>query len=127
MKRGGLDPAIDGPLHGALEHRGLVSVHAEYETAVDHDAEIVEATDGVAIVAAKVLILSLLHQVRRIQSLESNEQAAQARLNGALQKTGSQHGIHGAGGLPQAPHAAHTLEQRRREAPIAKEMVVQKI
>ena len=38
-----------------------------------------------------------------------------------------EHGFHSPRGLPKAPHTRHPVEQRLREARIAKEMVVEKI
>ena len=77
VKRRGLNPVLDGPLDGALEHRPVVGIHAEHEAAVDHHPEIVEAADGRAVVAAHVLVLALLSEVVGIQGLEADEQAAQ--------------------------------------------------
>ena len=38
-----------------------------------------------------------------------------------------QHGIHRAGGLPQPSHAAHAVEERRGEAAIAEQVIVEEV
>ena len=55
------------------------------------------------------------------------EQAAKSRVDGSLEKPGREHGIHRPGGLPQAAHASHALEQRRSEAAIAEQVVIEEI
>ena len=42
-------------------------------------------------------------------------------------RPGSQHRLHRPGGLPQPPHAAHPVEERRGEAGVAKQVVVQEV
>ena len=54
-----LDAVPHGPLHGSLEDRLVVGVHAEHEAAVDHHAEAVEALDGGGVVPSQVLQLAL--------------------------------------------------------------------
>ena len=66
-------------------------------------------------------------QVRRVERLESDEQAAQPRIDGLLEQIGREHGVDGAGGLPQAAHAAHAVEERRGEAAIAEQVIVEKV
>ena len=47
--------------------------------------------------------------------------------DGTLEQIGREHGIHRAGGLPETSHAAHAVEQRRGEAAIAEQVVIEKI
>ena len=77
VKRRRLDAVLDRPFDRALEHRAVVAVHAEHEAAVDHHAEIVQAANRRGVIAAHVLILPLLGKVRRVERLESDEEAAQ--------------------------------------------------
>jgi hypothetical protein len=44
-----------------------------------------------------------------------------------FEKIRDKDGVHRAGCLPQAPHAAHPFEERRGETPIAEQMIVQKV
>ena len=62
----------------------IVAIHAEDEAAVDHHAEVVQTADGRAVVAAQVLVLALLEQVRRVERLEADEEAAQAGIDRAF-------------------------------------------
>ena len=86
-----------------------------------------QAVNGGGVVAPHVLILPLLGKVRRVERLESDEETAEPRRHRALEKIGREHGIHGSGGLPQASHAAHAVEERRGEAAIAEQVIVEKI
>ena len=79
------------------------------------------------VVAAHVLVLPLLDEVRRVERLEPDEEASQSCIDGALEKTGREHGIHGPGGLPEASHAAHAVEERRGEAAIAEQVIVEEV
>ena len=85
-----------------------------------------QSTNGVAVVATQVLILPLLTQVRGVERLESNKQAAKAGIDGSLEQTGREHGIDGSGGLPEASHPAHAAEECRGEARSAEQVVVEK-
>ena len=107
---------------------GVVVVHAEDEAPVDHHAEVVQPTDqpphsrggGSGTSAAPARLAA-------DQRFEADEQAAQPRLDGPLQEIRRQHRIDGARRLPQTAHAAHAVEERRREAPVAEEMVVEEV
>ena len=122
-----LDALPHRPVDGPLEHRVVVLVHAEDEGGVDHDAEVVQAADGGFVSAAQVLRLAGASQVALAQRLEPDEQAAQPALDRLLQQAGAQHGLHGAGRLPQAAHAAQAVEERLGERRAAEEVVVKKV
>ena len=79
VKRRGLDALLDRPLDRALEHRVVVAVHPEDEAPVDHHAKVVQAANGRGVVAAHVLVLPLLGEIRRVERLESDEEASQSR------------------------------------------------
>ena len=110
-----------------LEHRPVVAIHAEDETAVDHQAEVVQAADGGRVVAPQVLVFPLLDEVLGIQRLEPDEQAAQPRLHCPLEEVRREHRVDRAGGLPEAAHPAHAVEERRGEAAVAEQVVVEEI
>src|SRR6185503_8263878 len=61
------------------------------------------------------------------QRLETDEQAAQARLGGMLDQIAAQDAVDGGGPLEQAVHALHAVEESAREARIAEQMVVEEI
>src|SRR5262249_39649454 len=122
-----LNRMLDGPFHRSRKDRLVVAVHAEDKTAVDHDAQIVETTNRSGVVAAQILKLPLLGQVCWTERLEADEKTAEAGLDGSLEKVGGQHCVHGAGGLPQAAHAAHPVEESGRESTITKEVIVEKV
>ena len=127
VKRGGLDAVLDRPFHRPPEHRPVVGVHAEDEAAVDHHAEVVQAADRGSVVAPHVLILVLFSEVGRVQRLEADEQAAQSGFDRTLEQIGSEHRVDRTGRLPQAAHAAHPFEQRRGEAAIAEQVIVEEV
>ena len=86
-----------------------------------------QAPDRRAVVAPQVLILPLFGEVRGVERFEADEQAAQPGVDRPLQQARREHRVDGAGGLPEAAHAAHAVEQRRREAAIAEQMIVEEI
>jgi hypothetical protein len=127
VERRCLDAVLDCPLHGSREHRSVVGVHPEDEAAVDHHAEIVQAADGRGIVPPQVLILPLFREIRRVQRFEADEEAAQPRGDRTFQQIGSQHRVDGSSRLPEPAHAPHSVEQRRREPPVAEQVIVEKV
>ena len=127
MERRGLDSLPDGPLHRPLEDRGVVLVEAEHEARVHHDAEVVQAADGLPVVPAQVLPLALRAQALGAERLEAHEQAAQAAGDGLLEEAGTQHRVHRARGLPEPPHPPHPVEERLGEGGVAEEVVVEEV
>ena len=83
--------------------------------------------NGRGVVAAHVLVLPLLDEVVGVERLEPDEEASESRIHGALEKARREHGVHRAGGLPETAHAAHALEQRRGEAAIAEQVIVEEV
>ena len=79
------------------------------------------------IVAAQVLALVRPRQIGRRQGLEADEEASQAGGGGALDQIALKNGIHCGGALEQAPHPAHAIEQRGREAAIAEQVIVEEV
>ena len=102
-------------------------IHPEHEAAVDHHAEIVQPADRRAVVASQVLILALLGEVVDVQRFEADEQAAQPGVHRSLEKPRQQNRIDRAGRLPETAHAAHAVEQCRGKAPVAEQMIVEKV
>ena len=127
VERRGFNPLLDRPLHRAVEYGDIVAVHPEDEAAVDHDARIVQAAYGHAVVPPQVLVLPLFEQVRGVECLEADEEASQAGVGRPLQQTGREHRVDRGGRLPQTPHAAHPVEQGCGEARRAEQVVVEEI
>src|SRR4029450_9373730 len=93
----------------------------------DHDAEIVEAPGYRRIIAPEVLALVGAHEVRRGQGFEADEDAAQPRGRGPRAEVPLADRVDGGGALEQPPHAAHAVEERRGEAAIAEQVIVEKV
>ena len=123
----GLDPLLDGPAHGAVEDTRVVLVHAEDEAAVHHHAQAVQPPDRLRVVAVEVLDLALGAEARGIERLEADEEAAQARLHRLLEQRRLQDRAHGPRRLPDALHPPHPLEERRGEAHVAEQVIVQEV
>lgn len=66
VKRRRLDAMLNRPVNRALEHRLIITAHAEHDTAVDHPAEIVETPDGGGVVAAPLIRFDLATGSRRV-------------------------------------------------------------
>jgi hypothetical protein len=77
VKSGGFDALRYCPLDCALEDIRLIPIHAENEASINHDAEVVKATDRFGIIGVEVLEFPLLPQGFLIDALETHEQAAQ--------------------------------------------------
>ena len=86
-----------------------------------------QAADRAVVVSSQIGMLVLRSQPRGIERLESDEQAAQAGLDRLLQEARPEYGLDRAGGLPDASHAAHALEQCSGKAGIPQQVVVEKI
>ncbi len=83
--------------------------------------------DGRGVIAAQVLVLALLGEIGRVERLEADEETPEARIHRALDEPGCEHGVHRAGGLPEPSHAPHAVEERRREAAIAEQVIVEEV
>ena len=127
VKRRGRDAVLDRPIHGPPEHIGVVVVHAEDEAAVDHDAERVQPAGHGRVVPAEVLSLVALHQIAGRERLESDEDAAEPGLGRALDQIATKDRVHRRRTLEEPAHAAHAVEQRRREVRIAQQVIVEKV
>ena len=86
-----------------------------------------QAADCRRVIAAQVLVLPLLGQVRGIQRLEADEETAESGLDRTLEEPGGQHGVHRGCRLPEPAHAAHAVEERGREPPIAEQVIVEEV
>ncbi len=62
-----------------------------------------------------------------VECFESDEQASQSGGDRPFEQIALEDRIHRAGGLPHPAHAAHAVEERRREAPVAEQVVVEKV
>ena len=121
-------PCRDRPLHRPLEDRGVVLVEAEHEAGVHHDAEVVQAADGLRVVPAQVLPLALRAQALGARASRSPRRGcAGRRPTAALEEAGTQHGVHRARGLPEPAHPPHPVEERPGEGGVAEEVVVEEV
>src|SRR2546422_11682256 len=77
VKSGRGDSNLDGPVYSAGKDVAVISVQAEDEAAVDHDAEAVESADHFAVVPAEVLPLPCALEAPARKRLESHEQTSQ--------------------------------------------------
>src|SRR3990172_3406621 len=127
VKCGSLRPLADRPFHGPLENSLVVIVHPKYKARVHHHTQFMQASDRQPIVAIQVMALVVPSQVPLAERLKSHKEAAQAAGGRLLQQPWPQDRLHSAGGLPQAIHPAHPLEQRGREAGVSEEVIVQKV
>jgi len=87
----------------------------------------VQAPDRCGVIASQIVRLVLLAQVRRIERLEAYEQASKSSLDSVLDHPRLQDGLDGCCRLPKPAHAAHAIEERGREARVAKKVVVEKV
>src|SRR5262245_41551682 len=78
MKGGGFNALPDGPGHSALKDRLVILIHAKDKTAVNHDPQIMETLDGLAVIPVEVLVFALRPEIGGIERFKANEQAAQA-------------------------------------------------
>jgi hypothetical protein len=62
-----------------------------------------------------------------VERLEPHEEAAEAAGGRPLQEAGAEHGVHRARRLPEASHAAHPVEERRGEAGVSEQVVVEEV
>ena len=62
-----------------------------------------------------------------IERLEADEQAAEAGLHRTFEQIGREHRVDRACGLPEPAHAAHPVEECRRKAAVAEQVVVQEV
>ena len=91
VERRRLDPLGDRPVHRAVEHRLVIRIHAEDETAVDHHAEAVQPPDRGGVVAVEILKLVLLAQVAWVERLEADEQTAEPGGHRLLEQVRREH------------------------------------
>jgi hypothetical protein len=127
VERRRLDAVRDRPVDGAREHGAVVGIHPENEAAVDHHTEVVNPAYGGGVVPLQVLVLPLFGKVRRVQGFKADEQAAQPGGDRAFEEIWGEDRVDGSSRLPQPSHAAHAIEQRRREPPVAEQVVIEKV
>ncbi len=121
----GLDPVRKRKIHGPVEHRWVIVVHAEHEARIDHYPERVELLDGLGVARALVLPLSAELQVVVAQRLEAYEQTAQADPRCELHQPRGQDRAHRGGCLPDPVHAAHSAQQFAGKARAGEQMIVE--
>jgi PrpF protein len=121
------DAVLDRPVDGAGKDIGIIVVHAEDEAAVDHDSDAMQPLGHRLVVASQILQLVAAPEVIRRQGLESDEDAAQPRLRGALEEVAAQNGIDCRRALEQSVHATHPGEQGAGKAPVAKQVIIEEI
>ncbi len=73
MKRRALEPIRFDPLHGTLEHVGLIMVEAEHKAAVDLNAIAMKHGDSPRVVLRHGRPLAGGNEIATVQRLESNE------------------------------------------------------
>ncbi len=79
------------------------------------------------VVPSDVLPLALPGEVAQVDRLEPHEQAAQPGPYRLFEQAGCEHRVDGTGGLPDPAEAGHPVEQRRGEAPVAEQVVVEEV
>ncbi len=121
------DANFDGPVYGATEDLRTVSVEAEDEAAVDHDAEAVEPAYDLAIVAAEVLALAGALEAARGERFEPNEQAPESCRRRVFDAIIAQDRVDSCGCLKDAAHSFHAAEEISGEPGIPEEMIVQEV
>ena len=106
----------------------IVSIHPEDEAAVDHHAEAVQPANRGGIVAAQVLVLPLLGEVRRDSASRSPRRDFEVHFPPlARVDPGASTAFTVPAACQSLRHAAHAVEERRRESPIAEEVVVEEV
>ena len=111
MEGGGEDLGFDGEFDGALEDVGAIAIEAEDETAVDHDAGIVEAAAGLEVVGRGIDGLVVAAHVLGGDRFEADEETAAAGFVGFVEVAWVAGDIEGGGGLPDDAGATQEVEQ----------------
>src|SRR5438552_970319 len=127
MKSGRRDPGLDGPVYGAAEDIAVVSVQAEDEAAVDHDAEAVEFADYFAVIPAEILALAGACEAAARKRFEANEQTSQTGGGRLFDQIIAQDRIDRGGSLKDAAHSLHAAEQISREPGISEKVIVEEV
>src|SRR5262249_52779673 len=73
------------PFNCPVKYGGIVFVHAEDKASVDHDAMVMQASNGGSIVAAQILKFALLFEIGRVGRLEPYEKTSQSARYGFFQ------------------------------------------
>src|SRR5262245_50334901 len=121
------DALFDRPVDSSPEDIAIVAVHAEDEAAVDHDAEVMQTARDLRVVAAEILPLVALFEIRREERFEADKQAAQAGSRRVLDQVSIENRIDGGSALEQTVHPPHAVEERAGEPAIAEQMIVEEI
>src|SRR5437867_3505165 len=111
MERSSFDALRYGPIHGPSENRFVISIHAEHEAAIDHNAQFMQPSYGSAVVTMDVLHLPLVSQVADVRGFEAHKKTPQPAIHSLFQYPRLQHRIHSACSLPKPAHTAHAVEE----------------
>ena len=109
------------------EDIAVVSVQAEDEAAVDHDAEAVEPAHDLAIAAAEVLALAGALEAAAGKRFEADKQTSQTGGSRLFDHIIAQDRVDCCGALKDAAHPSHAAEEISREPRIPEEMIVQEV
>src|SRR5262249_48508969 len=121
------DPSLDGPVYGAGEDVAVVSVQAEDEAAVDHDAEAIEPAHHLAVATAEVLALASAFEAAAGKRFEPDEQAPQSCGCRFFDQIIAQDRVDRCGCLKHAAHPLHAAEQISHEPGIPEKVIVQEV
>ena len=98
-------------------------IHAEHEAGVHHDSELVESPDRSVVVAADVVRLSVVGEVRAVHRFEADEERSEACLGGSFDEVTVEDRLHGAGRLPHPVSTCQPCEQLTCEALVTEEVM----
>jgi len=96
-----------------FETRFRLVIHAEDETAIDHNAHVVNAPDGGRCNRGSgFVILIMLAQFVESSVFKAHEYTGKARRRAFSSKSPFRTDCTVASGLPQPPHACHSVDMR---------------
>ncbi len=75
---GGFDPGVNPKLNRSLEDVGVIMIKPEYETAVDHDAPIVDAADIAVVVGNLIAVFMYFAQAFGADAFTADKQRSAA-------------------------------------------------
>ncbi len=127
VKGGRRDSGLDGPVYGAGEDLRTVSVQAEDEAAIDHDAEAVEFADYFAVIPAEILALAGTCEAVAGKRFEADKQTSETGSGGLFDQIVAQDRVDGCGSLKDAAHSLHAVEEISRKPGIPEKVIVEKI
>ena len=77
VEGGGRNSNLDGPVNGEGEYVPVISIQAEDEAAINHDAEAIESADNFGVAAPEILALARALEARIGKRFEASKQTSQ--------------------------------------------------